>query len=186
MSRAYALIATPVLLAACDSAPTPADASAAFLHAQVVGAFATEHRGGAVFSGGTMSADHFMLHISSHDPDADSHLGLQMLGVRSASLEPGVYPLEPRNFLFGDADGNTAIYLRGGDRYVAESGTLTITHVSHERLEGSFEMTAVFWCRPSVDRTACYTLPEAFPPDAPRIDVWGEFSAIRPGDVPTF
>lgn len=175
-----------MLLPACDSETTPPLRPGPFMDAKIERAISTEHRGGATFGGGTMSDTHRKLHVSSRDPAADSRLGLSILSSSPIRFEPGTYPLSPRNFEGGDNEGNTAIYLRGSDRYVAESGTLTITGVTDERVSGHFELTAVFWCNAAVDREPCYTLPHEFPPETPRIDVWGEFSAEGAGEVPLF
>ncbi|HUG41213.1 MAG TPA: hypothetical protein VMM12_12050 [Longimicrobiales bacterium] len=105
-----------------------------------------------------------------------------------------MYDLQPLNFYLGeDSIGNTAIYLRqsgtlyngASDRYVAESGTVTVTRASHERVDGHFDMVVVYWCTPVVNGESCVSLPDEFPPDAQRIHLVGEFSAIPPAPVPT-
>lgn len=177
-----------VSLGGCDSDPAGTEVYAeSFLRALAVAPeSSTVHRGTAQYSGGTMSDTHRKLTVISRDPEVDSWVHLQMLSSRPQRIDTiaGSFSLEPRDFLGGDNEGTTALYLRDGKRFVAESGTLTISEASGDILEGritgEFEFTAVHWCTPAVDRTPCLSLPSEFPASALRIHLTGEFVAVPP------
>ncbi len=184
MHKPCTIVAVLLLLPACDITPGSPNDPASFLKADVTGAVLVEHRGGGNWSGGTRSPGETALLVVSRDPAAESSVVIRMVGASRWSMEPGVYQMEPIDFQYGEyREGYTAVYRAGGDRYVAESGTLTVTEVSPERVEGSFDLTAIFWCRPSADREQCMTLP-ALAPGAPRVRLVGEFSAPWVGGIP--
>jgi hypothetical protein len=175
------------LLAAC--ADMAAVAEGPYLHADVEGAATLTHRGGATHGSGTRSQTQRKLYI--HSADGDSGLTFEFLASSQPwpRLEVGTYPLDPRHFDGGDNEGNTAIHRVGSVWYIAEVGTLTITHISadYPRLvSGHFDLTAVFWCDRAINRDACLILPDEFSADRPRVQIRGSFRAGPEPEVPRF
>jgi len=186
ISRYMAAVALLLIAAGCDPKVTDPPPALGTMRAQVTGAVGVNLEWNATFGTGTHSSTWYQRYVEgSESPGATRHLLLQILGVHNPA--PGTYPLQPRFFQGGDSTGNTAIFWYGGDFYIAESGTLTITYApdrwfaadSDEHVDGNFDFTAVYWCT-----GACYTLPDTFRADLPRIHVTGEFSAIPPPPVP--
>ena len=197
-SKASALIVLAVLISACESDATGTK-QGAYLQATLLsvatsttGAISIQHRGGAIWGGGTKSETHRKLQIHSKDAEANRHLYLQRLSsAPGGPFQPGVYTLVPRSFTAGDNDGYTALYgdSETGNHYIAESGTWTITDVSEDgEVTGHFDFVAAYWCNPHNDRDRCFMSPSegGFRPDAVRLNVHGDFRAEKAGEVPIF
>ena len=198
LSKAFALVALTVLISACESDPTDVK-QGDFLQATLVSVSSgtttpmnIQHRGGAVWSGGTKSETQRKLQISSKDAETKGHLYLHRLSsVPGGPFQPGVYPLVPRNFNAGDNDGYTALYVdfETGTHYIAESGTWTISDVLEDgQVVGDFDFVAAYWCNVHNDRDRCFLSPAegGFSPSAARLHVYGEFRAGKAGAVPIF
>lgn len=186
MRKPTVFLLSVLAILGCDSRATEPIHPDSFLRAQVAPSShpVEEHVGNAELSGGTMSPTRWASYISSWDEEGRGILHLQRLGA-SWREGPGVHELEPLLFYPGpDSLGNTALLLRSSDLYVAESGTVTVTSASHERVDGHFDIVVVYWCTPVVNREPCLSVPDDFPTDAPRIRLVGEFSATLPGPVP--
>lgn len=197
-SRASTLIVLAVLISACESDPTDVK-QRDFLQAALVSVSTgtaaptnIQHRGGAVWYGGTKSETQRKLVISSKDAENKGHLYLHRLSsAPGGAFQPGVYPLVPRNFNAGDNDGYTALYVdfETGTHYIAESGTWTIYDVLEDgQVVGDFDFVAAYWCNAHNDRDRCFLSPseEGFSPDDARLHVYGEFRAEKAGEVPIF
>ncbi len=197
-TKATALSAFAVLVGACQSDPMGAregpylEASLQTLPTTVTVMIDREHRGGAIWEGGTKSDTHRKLQIRSKDFNTTHTLILQRLSsAPKGPFQPGIYTLVPRNFTAGDNDGYTAWYgdSETGNHYIAESGTWTIDHVSQDgQVTGYFDFVAAYWCNPHNDRDRCFQSPAelGFLPDAVRLHVHGEFRAEYVGEVPAW
>ncbi len=199
-SKLVALVSLGALLTACESDPTGARQTA-YLNATLVsvatstsggtpGTINIEHRGGAIWGGGTKSVTQRKLQIMSADAEVDRTLYLQRLSsAPEGPFQAGIYALVPRSFNAGDNDGYTALYVDfvTGNHYIAESGTLTIDEVTEAgEITGHFDFVAAYWCNPHNDRDRCFTSPrqQPFRSDAIRLHVRGEFHAEEAGEVP--
>ena len=140
------LALTLTSLAACgdDKDPIAGPAPSKTYSASVTGDLSKSLTGPAAFGADTVDGGEAVFAVTLGDPDSDDVLVL----VRSGSARPGAgtYPLS------GPLDGTpsewSAIYIIGdGDELVglftAESGTLTITESSAQRLKATFQMEAV-------------------------------------------
>ena len=89
---------------------------------------------------------------------------------------PGTYSLAP-----GSAGRFHASYgrLRRGshEHFAALSGQVTITTASADRVEGSFQFTAVRVCSGSAAGTVCTVRSDRLPTDGPTVEVSGSFRA---------
>jgi hypothetical protein len=172
MSRYIALIVIPWLAAACGGDPAGARTDG-YMNAQITRGFDVHHRGDAQHSGGTLGPGRWVRHIRSVDPRSGDWLTLSVTD-RTNGWQVGTYDIEHTGFLCGQPDGGSAIFIRDDIRYIAETGTLTVTSVSDESVDGHFEFTAAAYIR-NYDGCPAWIKPE----NPVRIDVYGQFSAVR-------
>lgn len=190
------------ILTGCDLGTSPGGSSSPFLLAEAVDFTQVEsipvngtevdrivsHRGGAKISGGTAAPDNYALKVASWDTEQQSSFKFEFLNTRIWELEEGPYELEPIAPLPAGRPGTvgvSALYVVDGSHYVSESGTVKITGIQigrpipgdEHRVEGTFEVTLVFLCRPSVNRDQCWAIPNSFPEGLPRLRVTGTFAA---------
>jgi hypothetical protein len=172
-------LAALAALPACRSDTTATELDS-WMRATIARAFAAQHIGEAEWMVGTPSPGRTWRTITSEDHTADARLSLNLISADDSWRE-GVYALEEHEWWCSlDRDAASAYYERDGVRYIAESGTLTITSAEGRIVEGFFEMTAVAFVRSNHSGCPVWTIA----PDAQRIDVWGEFAAVRENRQP--
>lgn len=175
-------------LTGCGIDSTGASADEAYLNAEVsFGRVASdespmeviEHRGDGFFSGGTYARELRMFNISSRDDALGSLVVLYLHPRGTGPVSTGDYTLSPVYFRFGAQPGSSSmVFVYDQKRYLSERGSLRLTHVSEDRVEGTFAATAVFWCHtaPAADHSACYSMP-SITDASERVRVEGSFSA---------
>jgi hypothetical protein len=176
------LIGIVVLLPACGGDPAAARRDG-YMNAQVTRAFDVYHRGDAQHSRGTLEwiqesqTGRWVLTIRSRDPGTNDVVSIN-LTTRVNHWQVGTYDLEHLVFQCGSPDGASAMFIKEDIRYISDGGTLTITAVSDESVDGHFELTAAAHMRNP--QSGCPAWIKLANP--PRIDVWGEFSAVQRRD----
>ena len=137
-----------------------------------------EHRGDGAFSSGTYARQLRMFGISSRDDALGSLVVLYLHPRSTGPVSTGDYTLSPVYFRFGAQPGSSSmVFVYDQKRYLSERGSLRLTHVSEDRVEGTFAATPVFWCQvaPPAD-SACYSTP-SITDASERVRVEGSLSA---------
>lgn len=192
-TAATAVIAIPALFSACDQPTDSRDGS--WLRAQVRGAVDATYEGTGYFHIGSDPRVGVSVKFTLNSDAVGEHAGQQFMLYRPGKGRPskGVFPLGPLETESGSPEGFTAYYSRVVDgqyqAYTTRSGEVNVTESSGSRVEGSFRLIGVLYCRGSTsgvpDSDWWCTGPNTLTPGAPEIEITGSFLAVpsRPGPI---
>lgn len=126
------LVSLPVLLSSCLGAVTDSLQGDSYMEARIDGQAWKAGNGTYYLNYGGYAADSLSLFSGVH---VVGSTGLEeLLTLKVAKAKEGVYALQRLNLV------NFVSYERaGGEAYLVRSGTISITRVSGDRIEGEFE-----------------------------------------------
>lgn len=190
MRRTQVLLATSLVLVACGGDPNPLGPEDSHFEAVIQGT-TTEHLNSEEgFLGYGSSPDDgqptFYMNGAAEDAGVVRAITIRRFG--GGRLGVGEYEVE----LIGSAEQNksgvkleyrreaTEVLLEG---FAADSGVIVITSSSEDVVEGRFQVSAFRHCELEWGRYgwggSCFT-PSTVPEDAPRVNITGNFRAVRP------
>ena len=197
MHRFRALLALPLLLAACDADPNSSLRAGRF-SASVSGAVTATYEGGGEFHTGTPGPGLKQFQITSDGKQGFEGQEFALTRWDGGRLGTGHHPIglvdlsaylrastrQPRGITF------QYFRVEGGveEQYVADSGEVEITSSSDERVAGRFTITALRYCQREVatmrELNSC-DISSVSAATSPRISVTGTFVAtlFEPGPV---
>lgn len=188
MIKFSVVLSTAFLLVGCQSTEPAGPPQSSFLRANITGAVAATYEGtGDFWTGGNRELGRPMTFgINSQGRGSAEGHRFSLWRQREGRAGRGSYALSPPDYTREEWDSFAAVYSRVNgetmEAFVAQSGVITITASSPERVEGTFRFTGIRYCASSISgtpRTEGSCRPSEIDPEAPTLDVSGTFVAAQ-------
>lgn len=176
------VLGTILLASGCDEPPTGVR-DGSFFRAEVSGSLSLSFEGPANFWAETPREGVRPFNLSARGTGGHARYGFNWHRLEDGVPSVGTRLLRLRHPKSAAREGWFVLLdSETGQRFIADSGSVHVTHSSGKRLEGAFEFAAFQYCPRPGGSLHC-PMPLETDSPAPRIRVTGSFVAVPPRDV---